>query len=54
MSNLYTHGPDLQLADLRRQARRSTHVHHAQTMLVAASLAALGVIVVAATFLTQL
>lgn len=53
MSNLYSHGSDLQLAELRRAARRSTHVHHAQTMLVAASLAAMGVIIVAATLLTQ-
>ena len=38
----------------RLQARQTGHVHHAHLMLVAASLAAAGIVAVAATMMTTL
>jgi hypothetical protein len=52
MANLEVHGPDLR--SIKRAARHSAHVHRAQTMLAAAGLAAMGVVLVAATLLTQI
>ena len=54
MTNLDTHNTGSQLAALRSAARHSAHVHHAKTMLVASSLAAMTVIAVAATLLIQI
>ena len=42
------------LSSTRLQARHSGYVHHAQMMLVAASLAAAGIVAVAATMMTTL
>ena len=54
MANLDIHNSGLQLAALRRAARHSAHVHHAKIMLIASSLAAMTVIAVAGTLLTQI
>tara|TARA_R110002020_G_scaffold50791_13_gene143728 strand:- start:1713 stop:1880 length:168 start_codon:yes stop_codon:yes gene_type:complete len=42
------------LQDTRLQVRQAGYVHHAQMMLVAASLAAAGIVAVAATMMTTL
>ena len=42
------------LSSMRLQARQAGYVHHAQLMLVAASLAAAGIVAVAATMMTTL
>ena len=38
----------------RAQARAANHVHHAQIMLVAAGMTAMGIVAVAATMMTTL
>jgi hypothetical protein len=42
------------MSHTRLQARQAGYVHHAQIMLVAASLAAAGIVAVAATVMTTL
>lgn len=45
---------DPSLASARRQARHSGYVQHAQVMLMAAGIAAFGIVAVAATVMTTL
>jgi hypothetical protein len=53
MANLDTHDRhDMQ--DVRRMARHSGHVQRAQSMLVAAGIAAFGIVAVAAAMMTTL
>jgi len=42
------------LSGTRAQARAANHVHHAQIMLVAAGMTAMGIVAVAATMMTTL
>ena len=54
MANLDTHDRDSMLERARQSARQAGHIHHAQVMLVAAGLAAFGIVAVAATMMTTL
>lgn len=53
MANLDTHDTT-GLAAAHRRARRAGHIHHAQLMLLAAGLAAMGIVAVAATMMATL
>jgi hypothetical protein len=54
MAHFNIEHPDYKLSSLRQQARQSGHLHHAQMMLVAASITAAGIVAVAATVMTTL
>jgi hypothetical protein len=54
MANLSSDPFDVDLATVRRSARRSAHAQQARAMLIAACLSAFGMIAVAATLLSNL
>ncbi len=43
-----------ELGSVRRRVRREGHVHHAQLMLMAAGMAAMGIVAVAATMMAAM
>lgn len=53
MANLDAHDTT-NLKSARQQARHAGHVHHAQLMLMAAGMAAAGIVAVAATMMATL
>ncbi|MBD8065616.1 hypothetical protein IC608_09020 [Devosia sp. PTR5] len=54
MANLDLHGPVPHVTSARKAARRTLHVHRAQTMALVSGLAALGMVAVAGAMLTQM
>ncbi len=54
MAHLYTHNQADDYYDVKRLARQSGHVQRAQTMLLAAGMAAFGIVAVAAAMMTTL
>lgn len=54
MAHLETHELDGDMRDVRRLARQAGHVQRAQSMLLAAGLAAFGIVAVAAAMMTTL
>ena len=54
MAHLDTHEAGNAIEAARQQARATGYVHHAQVMLLAAGLAAFGIVAVAATMVSTL
>lgn len=54
MANLDAHDADDMIDGARRSARHAGRLHQAQVMLLAAGLAAFGIVAVAATMMTTL